>query len=1765
MATKNLGGGNVTVTLALNNTTVTAGNGNDTITVNGNSNIINVGNGNDVIIGTGNNNRIIAGNGMDTIILMGQNEWVTVGNGNDVITITGNNETVNAGNGNDIVNIIGSSTSLIGTCDKISLGNGDDVINLSGTTYNNVVTVGNGTDTINISGTSNNDSIFIGNGNDTINITGTTSNDIIMGGGGSAHWVGGAIGHWADKAGHIAGGGTGRHFGGGSAGGAQGNNIINISGVTQNDLIVLGNGDNKVNISAQSNQDIVIAGNGNNVINISAQGYNDMVILGNGNNYVNDVGTSNSVYVGNGNNTVVYNPADVIIQAGNGFNSLLITSHQSAPIDFVHNHNVHNFQMIDLTGSGLRNANGFGNVLNLDDNAVDTLAGKNNIATKTHETLIVLAGSSDIVNIGLGWHNITPAIEAPILITENLLSNTGSIVATPITLSYYQVFAQGDDTLIINNYLINTPPVAVADTYTVTETAGQIYPLLLSTGNVLFNDTSSIGRSLTVSALDGHALVGGSYTETLANGNSITLNANGSFSYVIHTPINGSDVFHYTATDGLLTSSAVAVTFNVSDTAPVAVADTFAVTEAAGQAYPLITTGNVLVNDLAGGGNTLTVSALDGHALVGGSYTETLADGNSITLNANGSFSYVIHTPINGSDVFHYTAMDGLLTSSAVAVTFNVSDTAPVAVSDTFAVMEAAGQAYPLITTGNVLVNDLAGGGNTLTVSALDGHALVGGSYTETLADGNSITLNADGSFVETINNPINGSDVFTYTTTDGLLVSNAATVTFNVSDTAPVAIADTFAVTEAAGQAYPLITTGNVLVNDLAGGGNTLTVSALDGHALVGGSYTETLADGNSITLNADGSFIETINAAMNARDTFSYTITDGLLTSNSSVITFKVSYIGQIIENTSFTLFNAKGATSGDVLSVGNVQAQNGNAILNADESVTYVPTTDFVGTGSFSYIVTDETTQQSTLESMNVIVGPASQTLSETMVEGMAFTLANATGATSGDALSLSLATGAADGAVTFNGNALTYTPNAGFVGSDSFTYLVTDPLTSQSATDTMNVIVGPAVQILSNITLQETPLTISNATGATSGDVLSLSIASNASNGVVTFNGNALTYTPNAGFVGNDSFTYLVTDSLTNQSVTDTVNMAVIAAPQAQSISHNSILGYGIALSANTLFGTNNTNNGASWSIVINSTTGGLTAIQSGSDWIIQNPNQSSGNQTITYTVTETLNGESSSTSNTLSVNYSAPNISVVEGGFYFSNLVDSASRIYSWGLNSSETLGNGNTNTSYVSLTPVPLDWVHSARGSAPTSILSLADGNGHALAVINGNLLYGWGANQNYEIDAGASITQTPFPVQAIGPGGTGFLKNIVQVSTDGSGFSAALDSGGHVWDWGFNRWGNLGIGTTVTQPYPVEVLVNSTTPLDNITEVAVNQGVGSNSFVLALDSSGRVWDWGDNTYGELGLGSTTQHPYAVEVPNLGVSTPIIKVAAGDLSSFALDAGGHVWAWGYNGDGSLGIGSTTNALSPVEVKGQGGIGFLSNIIDIQAGGVSGMNDFTTALDSSGHVWSWGNAMSGVLGNGATSGIYTTPVEVLTAANHPLNNIVAIMNTEVNEFALDSSGHIWAWGYNANGVLGNQNSTGQAYAIDVTNKLNSGSLFTTQNLNFVNLALNNAHTGIEISGSDNVIGGVNETMAFNPSTNYLIFRIAENQSNALTTQGASVTAQDLDSIATFKSALGGTATEIDFNGGGSLTLTGVDPTTHHNFESLVHVLAAVTII
>ena len=212
-----------------------------------------------------------------------------------------------------------------------------------------------------------------------------------------------------------------------------------------------------------------------------------------------------------------------------------------------------------------------------------------------------------------------------------------------------------------------------------------------------------------------------------------------------------------------------------------------------------------------------------------------------------------------------------------------------------------------------------------------------------------------------------------------------------------------------------------------------------------------------------------------------------------------------------------------------------------------------------------------------------------------------------------------------------------------------------------------------------------------------------------------------------------------------------------------------------------------------------------------------------------------------------------------------------------------------------------------------------------------------------------------------------------------------------------------MGDGTTTDRATPGQV-----SGLSGIIAIACGE-----DHTIALKSDGTLWAWGYNGSGQLGDGTTNEtYPYGTTTPvQVSKLSDVIAIACGNFHTIALKSDGTVWAWGANSYGQLGDGTTTDRATPVQVSGLGGV--IAIVSE---------SSHTIALKSDGTVWAWGYNGSGQLGDGTTNETYpygtTTPVQV-----SKLSDVIAIACGALHTIALKSDGTVWAWGDNGYGQLG----------------------------------------------------------------------------------------------------------------------------------------------
>jgi VCBS repeat-containing protein len=358
-----------------------------------------------------------------------------------------------------------------------------------------------------------------------------------------------------------------------------------LDGTDGDDVIVGTEGADSIDAKESSTGDCVCSLGGND--SITTKGGDDWINAGDGDNTIDSGPGDDIVYCGSGNDYIQTNEGNDTVYAGDGDDDI-------------------------QTGPG--------------EDCVDSGYGNDEIQTGDDDDCVTDPDGGKSLQCGSGTdhYNLDPGAFDSVQECE-----------------YYTA---GCD---CGSEYGNDAPVAVANSYSTDENSA----LTITAPGVLENDSDADGDSLTA-ALD----------SDVSNG-SLTLNADGSFAYTPAADFNGSDSFTYHANDGTADSNTVAVSITVTpvNDAPVAVADSYTVAEGG--------TPGVLANDTDAEDDTLTAIKVSDPAH------------GTLTLNADGSFTYTHNGSETTSDSFTYKANDGTADSNTVAVSITVTpvNDAPVA------------------------------------------------------------------------------------------------------------------------------------------------------------------------------------------------------------------------------------------------------------------------------------------------------------------------------------------------------------------------------------------------------------------------------------------------------------------------------------------------------------------------------------------------------------------------------------------------------------------------------------------------------------------------------------------------------------------------------------------------------------------------------------------------------------------------------------------------------------------------------------------------------------------------------------------------------------------------------------------------------------------------------------------------------------------------------------------------------------------------------
>ena len=565
-------------------------------------------------------------------------------------------------------------------------------------------------------------------------------------------------------------------------------------------------------------------------------------------------------------------------------------------------------------------------------------------------------------------------------------------------------------------------PVAADDSYAI----DWDQPLAVTAPGVLANDADADDDVLAATQVSPAAF------------GAVTLGADGAFDYTPPAGFNGWDYFVYEVNDG---ATAVQATVYIAMSPAYAVEEDGIV--------------DIVIEDLRPEDGSVTGPA-PVFALLDAPANGTLTD------YGNGTLTYTPNPGFHGADWFSYTFEEGgsIVFTSNVTLTVNPVNDPPVAGNDSYTLDEDGSLS---VVASGVLANDTDADGDALSAW------LLSGPY------GGTATLEPDGSLSYVPAADFFGTDYILYTVCDAELCSDGAAITLTVNPTAdaPWAEDDAFAMNQ--DEVLTVDAVGGVLANDGDVDGDAVTAALVSppGHG--------------SLTFNSDGSFSYVPHPGFSGTDWFSYVVNDSTADGNVANVYLEVypvpvvgSPVGGANEyavNEDSTLIVAAAGVltndsdpQGDPLHAALLQGPaNGTLALNADGSFRYVPSAEFSGWDFFVYAATDGTdssppvTVSVLVNSVND-VGRAGDDAYTVSSGGLTVSKPGVLGNDRDvdGTLTARLVTGPAHGTLTLQADGtFTYTPAAGFVGTDTFTYRANDGTADTNvATVTLTVPAPPS---------------------------------------------------------------------------------------------------------------------------------------------------------------------------------------------------------------------------------------------------------------------------------------------------------------------------------------------------------------------------------------------------------------------------------------------------------------------------------------------------------------------------------------------------------------------------------------------------------------------------------------------------------------------------------------------------------------------------------
>lgn len=531
----------------------------------------------------------------------------------------------------------------------------------------------------------------------------------------------------------------------------------------------------------------------------------------------------------------------------------------------------------------------------------------------------------------------------------------------------------------------------------------------------------------------------------------------------------------------------------------------------------IISVETILGNDSDSDGDTLSIVSI------------SAPEHGTLTDNGDGTYTYTPDSNYHGADELTYVLSDGNggEVSATVSIEVKSVNDAPRAKDDEAVTDEDT----PLsITAQQLLDNDRDVDHRTLMIDRV------------TQPEHGTLTDNSDGTYTYLPSENYHGADVFSYTVRDGRGKTSTANVvvTINAVSDAPIAADDEVSTNE--DTALTILAT-DLLANDSDADGDTLII-------------TETFSPSHGVlTENGDGTYTYSPNENHNGNDVFTYTVSDRYETA-SATVTITVNAVndapfaaGDAVttdQDTPLVLTTAQLTANdtdidGDAPTIVSMTTPGHGAIsANGDGTYTYTPDAGYFGSDTFDYTVTDGELTSTAAVSVTVNqVNSGPDAVNDAFLMNQDSTLFMGEGSLLGndtdvekDPLSFVSTTDPSHGTLTDHGDGtFTYTPDADYYGTDSFTYTITDGFATDTATVTITVnglpITGSDRYSASAMNPSTKYFSVLNNDSDPDGDTLTLVRVWGASLGTASISGNRIKYS-SGSYIGWDTFYYEVSD-------------------------------------------------------------------------------------------------------------------------------------------------------------------------------------------------------------------------------------------------------------------------------------------------------------------------------------------------------------------------------------------------------------------------------------------------------------------------------------------------------------------------------------------------------------------------------------------------------------------------------------------------------------